>query len=524
MLDCAPSLDRYLAEAEAAAGLCAPYRQRAGSSRCSITYRWLAGVLRGESAAAAGEAVSADRYAGNPVAHFIAHLNQANAAAIFGDQAGLERHTAAAMPTAAAVPRPLPDRRRPPAARAGPGRAGPRRGRGPARRPAVRTGRADPVAGRTRRGRARQLPAPAAAGRGRAGLGGRATSAPPRLAFDAARREAAQRQRPWHRALIAEHAARFYLARGLEHAGHDLLAQARQEYLAWGATAKVAQLDWAYPALRPPADATAGGGPSQPADCRRRATVTTGTIDLLGILSASQALSSETSVGRLHARVVQVLSAMTGATAVHLLLWDADRQDWLLPAPGGGTVPARGTGQDGAVPMSVLRYVQRTGEPLVVGDAAGDDRFARDPYFTDITRCSLLAVPIVSRGALRAVLLLENRLLGGAFTAGRLDAVQLSPGSSPSPWTTPSCTPSPGGSPASRPPCGGSRCWSPRRRRHRRSSPRSPGRSAGCWRPTWRSWTASTRQARSRSSAPGPARVPRRRSRSAAGCRSAAGT
>ena len=31
------------------------------------------------------------------------------------------------------------------------------------------------------------------------------------LAFDAARREAAARSRPWHRALISEHAARFYL-------------------------------------------------------------------------------------------------------------------------------------------------------------------------------------------------------------------------------------------------------------------------------------------------------------------------
>ena len=70
------------------------------------------------------------------------------------------------------------------------------------------------------------------------------------LAFDAARREAAQRQRPWHRAMIAERAARFYLAHGLEQAGYDLLAEARQEYLAWGATAKVSELDWAYPALR----------------------------------------------------------------------------------------------------------------------------------------------------------------------------------------------------------------------------------------------------------------------------------
>ena len=53
------------------------------------------------------------------------------------------------------------------------------------------------------------------------------------LAFDAARREAARRQQPWHRALIAERAAGFYLARGVEHVGYDLLAQARHEYLAW---------------------------------------------------------------------------------------------------------------------------------------------------------------------------------------------------------------------------------------------------------------------------------------------------
>ena len=142
-------------------------------------------------------------------------------------------------------------------------------------------------------------------------------------------------------------------------------------------------------------------------------------------MSASQALSSETSIGRLHARVVQVLSAMTGATGVHLLLWDEDRHGWLLPAPGGGTVPVSGTGHERAVPMSVLRYARRTREPLVAADAARDDRFARDPYFAGVGCCSLLAVPILSRGALRAVLLLENRLIRAAFTAGRLDAVQL---------------------------------------------------------------------------------------------------
>jgi GAF domain-containing protein len=157
---------------------------------------------------------------------------------------------------------------------------------------------------------------------------------------------------------------------------------------------------------------------------RPRSAVTTGTLDLLGILAAaSQALSSETSLERLHARVVDVLGALTGATAVHLLLWDQERQDWLLPTPA-GSAPV-GAGPETAVPLSVLRYVQRTGEPLVVADATADDRFARDPHLADADCCSMLVLPILSRGTLRAVLLLENRLLKTAFNADRLYAVRL---------------------------------------------------------------------------------------------------
>ena len=126
------------------------------------------------------------------------------------------------------------------------------------------------------------------------------------LAFDTAQHEVAGRRRPWHKALIAERAARFHLGHGLDHAGHALLAEARQHYAAWGATAKVAQLDRAHPDLRPASPAVPVGR-DQPADGPvHGSTVTTGTLDLLGILSASQALSSETDLEKLHARVIQV--------------------------------------------------------------------------------------------------------------------------------------------------------------------------------------------------------------------------
>jgi predicted ATPase/signal transduction histidine kinase len=425
MLDCAPSLDSYLTEVEAALA----FVRRTGNEQSDQvlgTYRWLAGVLLGESTAVAGQAPSADRHAGNRLAQFFVHLNQANAAAIFGDPTGLERHTAAAMRLVPLLPGVYP------------------------------TAVARLLRGLALAGHARSVDA------GKRGsllfeldevtqwLAERAADAPGNFlhlvrlleaerawaasdfraaapAFDAARREAARHQRPWHRALIAEHAALFYLAHGLEQGGHDLLAEARQEYLAWGATAKVSQLDWAYPVLGTPATGVAGDdGP--PGDSPvGRAVITTGTIDLLGIVSASQALSSETSVGRLHTRVAEVLSAMTGASSVRLLLWSENPNGWFLPAPDadGGAIPVGGARRDRAAPMSVLSYVQRTRAPLVVADAAHDDRFARDPYFAGVASSSLLAVPILSRGLLRAVLLLENRFLAGAFTASRLDAVKL---------------------------------------------------------------------------------------------------
>jgi signal transduction histidine kinase len=218
-----------------------------------------------------------------------------------------------------------------------------------------------------------------------------------------------------------------YLAHGVEHTGYELLAEARQHYLAWGATAKVDHLDWAYPVLRLTADSSTDHLDEQLAErAHRRSTVTTGMIDMLGIVSASQALSSETDIDGLQARVAETLRAMTGATGVRLLLWSDDQQDWLRPAPGDAdAVAVDGTDPERALPMSVLRYVQRTREPLVVDDALRDDRFARDPYFTDISCCSVLAVPIVSRGALQAVLVLENSLMRGSFTVERLDAVKL---------------------------------------------------------------------------------------------------
>ena len=424
LLDCAPSLDIMVAEVET--GLA--FVRRTGSGQIGQwidSYRWLVAMLRGETNA--GAALPLDSYADNPIALFLAHVNQALAAAIFGDPGDLLRHTTAAMPLRVAGPCLY-------------SQAVVRLLRGLALAETARDGDLDERAGLLSEldEMIRWLAARAAATPDnfrhlvqlleaeRAWAVGDFRAAV--LAFDAARHEADRRERPWHRGLIAERAARFFIAHGVERTGRELLVQARQTYAAWGATAKVAHLDWAYPTVRPVPDATTEPGvdqstvrpPGRTHDTNPAAVaVTSGTIDLLGILSASQALSSETTIDRLHARVAAVLGAMTGATSVRLLLWSDEHQDWLLPRCGSGD------DHEHVLPMSVLRYAHRTREPLVVADATADDRFARDPYFTGAPVCSVLAVPILSRGKLRALLLLENRLIRSAFTTNRLDAVTL---------------------------------------------------------------------------------------------------
>jgi diguanylate cyclase (GGDEF)-like protein len=245
------------------------------------------------------------------------------------------------------------------------------------------------------------------------------------IAYDASLREVETRQRPWHRALIAERAGLFHLAHGLEWLGRSLLCEARARYGAWGATGKVHELDRVHPFLRP-VGMTVSEGPRP--DHTHSGGVSSDDIDMLAILRASQALSSETSLECLYASVADQMRAITGATTVQLLLFDDDVQDWVMPAATGdreAPIAVHEAGARGLLPVTAFRYAERTRQPLLVENASRDDRFARDPYLAGVDCCSLLVVPILKQGIMRAVLLLENRLSSGAFSADRLDAVTL---------------------------------------------------------------------------------------------------
>ncbi|WP_007507186.1 diguanylate cyclase [Pseudofrankia saprophytica] len=425
LLDCGPSLDAYVAGADEAMAIAT----RTGNGYAEEVFRpWrqLARVLRGEAVGqAADEAAEQGLLAANPLAAANMHLTRALAAAIFDHSAELARHTAAVMRllpvleatyliAVARVLRALALTGQARTTEAG------RRGAVLAELDEV----VDWLAARAADAPVNFLHLLRLVEAERAWAAGDFREAA--YTYDLAQREAATRTRPWHRALTLERAARFHLAQGMEETGRMLLAAARRQYADWGATAKVSQLDWAYPALaaEPAGAEPAARAPAQPTT--GSPAVTTGTIDLLGVVAASQALSSETSIEGLRAKVVGILSEMTGATGVHLLLRDQDDNDggWLVPTDD-GAIPLREAGLRRLLPPSVVWYTERTHEPTVIADATRDDRFARDPYLTSLDRCSLLAIPLTIRGELKAMLLLENRMIRGAFATNRLEPIML---------------------------------------------------------------------------------------------------
>jgi predicted ATPase/signal transduction histidine kinase len=218
-----------------------------------------------------------------------------------------------------------------------------------------------------------------------------------------------------HEALAYELGARLREQQGLPAMADLYRVEARSRYLRWGATAKVEQLDQRYSQL---ALASGPSGPTILLDSTR--------IDLLSVATASQAISREVVPEKLRETLMRVILAQSGATRGVLLVPREQALSVEAVAqvkPDGIEVSTEREAlatELAAVPESVLRFTWRTGEALVLDDAAAERRFADDAYIRGQRPQSLLCLPILRQQARVALLYLENHSVRGAFTPDRL--------------------------------------------------------------------------------------------------------
>ncbi|MBL8112836.1 MAG: response regulator [Acidobacteria bacterium] len=247
----------------------------------------------------------------------------------------------------------------------------------------------------------------------RARIAGRPDARPLYRQAAAAARE---NEHPHEEGLVHELSARLWEARDEPEMVAVSLLKARELYVRWGAGAKVAALDLR---LRPLLAAVPHALARTASPDSMTIQAATASLDLETVLKASQAISGEVVLGRLLETMIGILIENAGAERGLILLERGTGAESRLE------IAAESTTGGSGLATSVVNYVARTGESVVLDDAVRDPRFEADPYLQARQPKSLLCLPIQSQGRLRGVIYLENNLTTGAFTTERVKTLSM---------------------------------------------------------------------------------------------------
>ncbi len=215
-------------------------------------------------------------------------------------------------------------------------------------------------------------------------------------------------------ALANEIAARFYAARGFEKIADAYLREARYGYLRWGADGKVSQLDHLYPHLN-----------EEKSNAGQASTIMSPVelLDLATVIKVSQAVSGEIVLEKLIDRLMRAAIEHAGAERGFLIVPRGDELQIQADATTSGkgvTVRLRDASfTPDALPESIVRYVIRTQEKVVIDDASSGNPFSTDPYIGQHRARSILCLPLINQAKLTGVLYLENNLTPHVFTPDR---------------------------------------------------------------------------------------------------------
>jgi PAS domain S-box-containing protein len=227
-------------------------------------------------------------------------------------------------------------------------------------------------------------------------------------------------------ALANELAAKFYLEWGKEKFAQIYMIEAYYCYIQWGATAKVKDLETRYPQLL---------AVTQPGTKNTKATATVTTtgsginLDIATVMKASQAISGEILLDKLLSSLMKILMENAGA----------QRGSLILLSQGKLLIEAEGKIDDDLVTVlqsisvencqeisySIVNYVARTQESVVLDDAVRSGQFTNDSYIQKNQTKSILCVPLINQSQIVSIVYLENNLTAGAFTPERVELLKV---------------------------------------------------------------------------------------------------
>ncbi|MBN1662462.1 MAG: diguanylate cyclase, partial [Deltaproteobacteria bacterium] len=227
-------------------------------------------------------------------------------------------------------------------------------------------------------------------------------------------------------ALACERAGIFFRDAGLEEEARTFITRAYQCYVHWGSKTQMKIMEDRYPSFI-----------SKESETRQTdffATATsTGTastmMDIATVMQTSQAISSEIVLERLLQKIMNLAIVNAGAQRGFLII-DTDGKLTIEAAKDvedKDIQVLRSIALDTSDDLSkaVVNYVLRSGENVILGNAAHEGAFKNDPYVKR-NRCkSILCTPIMYQGRITGILYMENNLTAHAFTPERLELLGI---------------------------------------------------------------------------------------------------
>ncbi|NUN64718.1 AAA family ATPase [Pseudanabaena biceps] len=250
-------------------------------------------------------------------------------------------------------------------------------------------------------------------------------------------------------ALANELAAKFYLAQGRNFIAQAYMQGARYAYLKWGAIAKVQHLEKCYPQiLESSITKNVTTRPQQRSNSNPSTINHVTAIDLETVIRSTQAIAKEIHLEQLLKSVMTILIESAGAQTGYLLLPTspdliaedpsslARLEHWRIEAiktinyenvVAMQSIPLDSKSSDNItyVPISLIHYVARTQESIVLNEADHNGSFQNDPWIVQNHSKSLLCMPLLNQSVLVGIIFLENNLITNAFTPNRIEILKL---------------------------------------------------------------------------------------------------
>lgn len=222
-----------------------------------------------------------------------------------------------------------------------------------------------------------------------------------------------------HEGLANEIAARFYRNRGAQNVAQLLLEEARQCYAAWGALALVGQLNKIVQQRRE--------RPGRPNLAASESDVDL--LDLATVVKVSNALSREMVLGKIVDTLMRTSLENAGAErAVLLLMRGGQHQVEAEARTVGGEIEVRLRQEESMhtpIPESIVQYVVRTSESVILDDAIEEPAFWSDSYIRSRKARSIVCLPLRKETRVVGLLYLENNLFPSNFSSSRLAILKL---------------------------------------------------------------------------------------------------